>query len=610
MTERLREAARRLASPALQVGFEPIALHRYTNLRGKPHYWRIRLKHPDFESLPLETQNKFGGSDKWIRPIKLDGNNFVLGEPKFPNGKPLYALRRITDNPDAVVWIVEGEQKADALKKLGLVAGTSGGSTTADGVDWKPLTGRTVMIWPDNDDPGKTYAGSVANILLGMGCAVSCVDVDKLGLGDGEDVMQWFEAHPGATAHDIETLPALRSHSPNEEPQANTTDLLPRLIRASDVESRPIDWIWNEWIAGGKLHVIGGAPGLAKTTIALSWAATVTNAGRWADGSRCDESGDVVIWSGEDSIADTLRPRLEAMKADLNRIHFVGGMPDPDGRERAFDPATDVRSLLQVVSTLPNVKMLIVDPIVSAVAGDSHKNAEVRRGLQPLVDFAEKIGAAVIGITHFSKGTSGREPLERLTGSLAFGALARLVFGVAKLKDDDKNEYRALVRIKSNIGPDGGGFRYDVEYADIGNRIIGSSILWGHAIEGTARELLATAETTPNDESGESVASVSDWLRDLINDEGGRLDRREVMKAADAMGHKERTVHRARDKIGLIVEQHGFGKDKRSIWMWPSSANNPPIVPIVPDNLSGTHGRNESNESVAEQNADCDYEEF
>ena len=78
------------------------------------------------------------------------------------------------------------------------MAVTSGAATSAHGADWKPLRGRTVRIWPDNDDPGKAYAGEVASTLLGMGCAVSCVDVDKLGLGIGDDAMEWLAAHPGA----------------------------------------------------------------------------------------------------------------------------------------------------------------------------------------------------------------------------------------------------------------------------------------------------------------------------------------------------------------------------------------------------------------------------
>lgn len=196
MTERLKEAAGRLSASIRTKGFIPRGLHCYTSARGKPLYWRIRLKHP-------------GTGEKWIRPIKLNDGGFVMGEPAFPLGKPLYALRRIADTPSATVWIVEGEQKADRLNKLGLVATTSGGATSAKGTDWQPLAGRRVVIWPDNDAPGKAYAGEVASILLDLKCTVSCIDVDKLGLGKGEDVVDWLAAHPGASGADIEALPML-----------------------------------------------------------------------------------------------------------------------------------------------------------------------------------------------------------------------------------------------------------------------------------------------------------------------------------------------------------------------------------------------------------------
>src|SRR6185369_16126109 len=135
-----------------------------------------------------------------------------------------------------------------------------------------------------------------------------------------------------------------------------------------------------------------------------------------------------------------------------------------------------------------------------AVAGDSHKNAEVRRSLQPVVDLAMKLDAAMIGITHFSKGTAGNDPLERVMGSNAFGALPRVVMATAKIKDGDTPDAttrRILVRTKSNIGPDGGGYNYFIEQLAVTGypSQFASCVLWGDELEGTAKQLLATAET-------------------------------------------------------------------------------------------------------------------
>src|SRR5688572_410797 len=147
-----------------------------------------------------------------------------------------------------------------------------------------------------------------------------------------------------------------------------------------------VDWLWNGWLAAGKLHVLGGQPGTGKTTIALALAAAITTGGRWPDGSRAG-LGSVVVWSGEDDPADTLAPRLRAAGADMQRVHFVQGVREGN-QYHSFDPSQDVDALRTALAGLTDVRLLVVDPIVSAVSGDSHKNAEVRRGLQPLVDLA------------------------------------------------------------------------------------------------------------------------------------------------------------------------------------------------------------------------------
>lgn len=355
------------------------------------------------------------------------------------------------------------------------------------------------------------------------------------------------------------------------------------LIRASDLKPEPIDWLWREYLACGKLHIIAGAPGAGKTTIALAFAATLTSGGRWPDGTRA-EPGNALIWSGEDDPKDTLLPRLIAMGADPSRVYFVGDTR-ADGKSRPFDPARDMANLEREAQLIEHVRLLIVDPIVNAVAGDSHKNTETRRALQPIVDLAARIGAVALGISHFSKGTAGRDPVERVTGSIAFGAIARVVFGAAKSTDENGTK-RLFVRAKSNIGPDGGGFGYDLEQSELKDYpgIIASSVLWGIPLDGTARDLLAVAEATQD--QGSALHDTTDWLRDLLIEEGGAMDKRDIMRLARDNGYSERTVQRAREQLALKVRTTGFGKDKRSLWSIV------PIMPTVPTENLGIHGTN------------------
>lgn len=171
---------------------------------------------------------------------------------------------------------------------------------------------------------------------------------------------------------------------------------------------------------------MAGAPGQGITTIALAVAATLTNGGKWPDQTRA-KRGKVLIWSGEDDPSDTLKPRLLAAGADIGQCFFIAGRKDKDGVLQAFDPANDMQALEDAANSMGNVKLLIIDPIASAVAGDSYKNTEVRRALQPVVDLATRLGAAVLGITHLSKGGAGVDPAMRVLGSVAFTAVARVV---------------------------------------------------------------------------------------------------------------------------------------------------------------------------------------
>lgn len=335
-----------------------------------------------------------------------------------------------------------------------------------------------------------------------------------------------------------------------------------QLVKADTLKPEPIRWIWPGWLAAGKLHVLAGAPGCGKTTIGLQIISTITRGGYWPNGARAPQ-GSALVWSGEDDPRDTLVPRLIASGADLSRIHFVGDIRDEDGN-RPFNPSTDMPALLEAAASgIDGLRLLLVDPIVSAVAGDSHKNAEVRRGLQPLVDFGQRVGAAVLGVSHFTKGTSGRDPLERVTGSLAFGALARVVLGAAKKTSEEGEETRVFVRLKSNIGPDGGGFTYALTEHEISGGIITTTADFGEAIEGAAREILA--ECNPmEDGDGGAVGDAMEFLRNLLSD--GPMETKAIKADADGAGYSWASIRRAQKVLGVDAYRDGFGKG--GSWKW------------------------------------------
>ncbi len=332
------------------------------------------------------------------------------------------------------------------------------------------------------------------------------------------------------------------------------------LLNGADLTPEAVRWLWHGWLALGKLHILAGAPGQGKTTIALACAATVTIGGRWPDGGRCDP-GNVLIWSGEDDPADTLLPRLLAAGADRARCYFVSGTRI-DGEVQAFDPARDMGALETQAHHIGGVKLLIVDPVVSAVAGDSHKNTEVRRALQPLVDLASRLNAAVLGISHFSKGGAGSDPASRVVGSIAFTAVARVVLVAAKVKgEDDEQDRRILARGKSNIGPDDGGFEYHIEQAEPLPGIHASHIAWGKAVDGSARDLLTEPETDTGQRGDKSAQSeAEEFLIQMLKD--GATPTKHLEAEAKSAGISWRTVRRASDALGITKRK------SQGAWYW------------------------------------------
>ena len=330
------------------------------------------------------------------------------------------------------------------------------------------------------------------------------------------------------------------------------------LACGTDLKPEPVRWLWRDWLALGKLHILAGAPGQGKTTLALSMGATVTTGGHWPDGTRC-ERGNILVWSGEDDHADTLLPRLLAAGADRARCYFVEGTRNEDGALEPFDPAHDLHRLQEAVQKIGGVRLLIVDPIVSAVVGDSHKNTEVRRALQPVVDLASTCGFAVLGITHFSKGGQATDPAQRVVGSVAFTAVARVVLVAAKVKaEDGAEDRRILARSKSNLGPDDGGFEYRLEQREPLPGLFASCVAWGRTVTGTARELL----TDPNEVADCDTLDVIGFLRGLLAD--GPMTAKDVFKDADGAGYSRDQIKRASLKLGVEKEKTGMGGG----WVW------------------------------------------
>jgi putative DNA primase/helicase len=328
------------------------------------------------------------------------------------------------------------------------------------------------------------------------------------------------------------------------------------LTKASDIECRPTSWLWHGWLAMGKFHLLGGQPGAGKTTVAVDLAAIVSSGRSWPDGSHGPDPGVVLMWSGEDAADDVLGPRLRTAGADMDRVHFIGGRRE-GGEARPFDPKRDMGALAKALRAT-GAKLLILDPVVAFVTGDDHKNNEVRRGLEPLVRIADELGVAVLGITHFRKSSQGTDPTERIVGSLAYTAVARVVMVAAK--PDDPTEPRVLAKAKANIAATDGGLQFGLEQVDFTDGITAQRVVWGAAVDGSARSLLGQMETDAEQGAGK-LAEAVEWLRGSLATPCRAVD---IEANARAAGITKATLRRAKKKLGAVSRQDGLSAP----WLW------------------------------------------
>lgn len=333
----------------------------------------------------------------------------------------------------------------------------------------------------------------------------------------------------------------------------------------ADIKPQPIDWLWPSWLPAGKLTILAGSAGTGKTTLALGLSAVITTGGRWPDGSICNRTGNVLIWSSEDVADDTLVPRLIASGADMARCHFIEGIAQ-NGETLPFDPSQDIPELHRAVRRIGGVSLLLIDPIVSAVAGDMHRANDVRRSLQTVVDFADSYGCAVVGITHFAKGGAGKAPQDRVIGSQAFGALARMVLVTAK---EEGSSRRVLARAKSNIAPDDGGVAYSLDLVTIDGGIVATRVVWDGVIEGTAREILGEVETDDDGDSG-NRNDLQRMLFDTLTDAGGMMAAKMLQGEVRDAGHSWDAAKRLKKSMGIEAKKMSLG----GAWLWCLPAAN------------------------------------
>jgi putative DNA primase/helicase len=332
-----------------------------------------------------------------------------------------------------------------------------------------------------------------------------------------------------------------------------------------DVKPSAIDWLWQNWIAIGKVHVLAGEGGRGKSTILCNITAITTTGTKWPDGAQASQVGSVIILAAEDDVEDTLAPRLMAAGADLSRVFVIRSVFD-DNRRRGFSLQADLERLEAEILKRDNVKLVIIDPISSYLGKvDSHKNADVRSVLEPLGEMAARLRVAVICNNHFSKG--GGNANSRIIGSVAFVNQARAAFIVTPDEDDETR--MLLIPSKMNIAPIRHGLAYRIEgcLVEFEEKEIPTSRIMFESTPITITADQALAALDGNSENRSEKSEAIDFLMDALGN--GPVSAKDTKKEAADAGISSKSLRSAREALGIKPEKTGFGGEGGWVWNLP-----------------------------------------
>ena len=316
-----------------------------------------------------------------------------------------------------------------------------------------------------------------------------------------------------------------------------------KIIRMSDVELTPVDWLWKPYLPFGKLSVLQGNPGEGKTYFAMHLAAACTN-GKLLPNMERMEPFNVIYQTAEDGLGDTVKPRLIEAGADLDRVLVID---DSDVQLTLSDERIE-KAIIE-----NNARLVIIDPIQAYLGADVDMNRanEVRPIFMRLGQVAQRTGCAILLIGHLNKA-AGMQSLQRGLGSIDIAAAVRSVMFIGKLKHDPT--MRILTHEKSSLAPPGvslafslgdeGGFRWVGEY-DI-----------------TADEMLSGIE--PQRET--KIQQAKDLICALLAG-GKQMLSEDIDKAALERGIPGRTVRDAKRELGDALKSKIVEGRKKVFWM-------------------------------------------
>lgn len=335
------------------------------------------------------------------------------------------------------------------------------------------------------------------------------------------------------------------------------------IVRLSDVQPETVEWLWRPYFPLGKLSICEGNPGEGKTFAMLAVGSSVSRGTPFiesADVWEMREPRNVLYLTAEDGVADTIRPRLDKLGADVSRLYVVTGTQQ-GGNQAGF--TFDDLPLLESYMVQIQPVLVVVDPLQAYFGAslDMHRANETRPVLSRLAALAERYKCALVCIRHLSKSNASKA-LFRGMGSIDISGAARSVVLIGADSQDPTR--KAMVHIKSNLAPFGDPQGYE---------LTGEGFRWTGNSTVTAMDILGAEDEK---EKG-ALEDACEWLEEFLS--GGPKLKSMVDKEAEKKQIKPTTLRRAR--IKLKVETYKpMGGSKNSLWYWK-----------LPDETKPGHGQ-------------------
>lgn len=316
----------------------------------------------------------------------------------------------------------------------------------------------------------------------------------------------------------------------------------------SKIKARKVDWFWHPIIPNGMITIVEGDPGEGKSYLAMHLAALVSSGGKLPDGTKLDAKR-VMYISSEDEASYTIRPRIDHMKGNSNKISV---------QVADLDFGSDGIEAIRAELDRGDYGLIIIDPFVAYLpaGADPFRSTTIRPILGELKKIVEEYACAMILIRHLTKMKHDKA-IYQGGGSMDFIGAVRSALLVTRSPENPNQ--RLLMHIKENVGPKGKTWVFEMR--DNGKDKM-PSFFWCGQSDITVNDLaqLNSPSTPRPADNAEEFLQIA-----LAN---GRMKATEIQTLAEKNGIKSRTLNRAKKSIGIESEQ----KSGHWVWLLPKAA--------------------------------------